>query len=91
MLLPLGPLVLITLPFRIGWAPTTAVAVFCYLPSLIISRRLNSAFEQSGTDRTQSAQKATTQAFGTSIFGLIYVAIFLSLIYLGNSMYELGA
>jgi hypothetical protein len=32
------------------------------------------AFERSGTDRTDGALKAATQAFGAALAGLIYVA-----------------
>ena len=91
MLFPLGPLALITLPFRIGWVLAALAAAICYIPGFVISLRQSAAFERSGTDRTQTAHKATTQAFGTSVFGLIYVAIFTALVYLGRSMYELGA
>jgi hypothetical protein len=75
VLFPLGPLVLfvaaVVMPFPLAFV----VAAFCYLPALIVSRQQLRILETAGTDRVQKARAAATQAFGTALVGLIYVAI----------------
>jgi hypothetical protein len=73
LLFPLGPVTMFFLSARI---PLLAliVCVACYLPSLFIARRIGGAFESAGTDRVRGARAAVSQAFGTSLVGLIYTA-----------------
>jgi hypothetical protein len=51
------------------------VCVACYLPNLLLARRISGAFERAGTDRVKEAGSAVSQAFGTSLVGLIYTAV----------------
>ena len=74
-LFPLGPLFLIFGAVWLGWAIAVPLAFACYVPALIIARGQGLALERSGTDRVQRAQSATSQAFGTALVGLIYVAV----------------
>jgi len=82
LLFPLGPVALLTLPFLLGWLPAVVAATLCYIPAFIISRKVHSGLEHSGTDRTDKAQKVAHQAFLASIGGLFYVLI-LTLIIIG--------
>ena len=77
LLLPIGPISLLVLPFRLGWFFAVIVAFLCFLPTLIISRNLSKVLECSGTDRTRRIEKTATQAFFSSCVGMVYVAIFL--------------
>ncbi len=78
-LFPLGPLVLFLGPFRLGWLVAVVLATACYLPALVVARRRVAAFERAGTDRAHPAKSAASQAFGTALAGLIYVAVVLLL------------
>lgn len=71
LLLPLGMIVL----FALQSAPLLAVVVglACYLPPLLVARRMNLAFERAGTDRVKRAHKAASQTFGAALVGVIYV------------------
>ena len=75
MLFPFASFVLFVgiarLPFYLAYFGAAA----CFIPALIISHRLGLAFEVAGTDRVKDAKKAVSQAFGTAIAGLIYVAL----------------
>ncbi len=74
-LFPLGPVALMALTFRLGQLPAAIVALACYLPAMVISRRQFRVFDQSGTDRTKQSQHAVSRAFAASIVGILYVAI----------------
>lgn len=78
-LLPVGPIALLVLPHRVGWLPAAVLGAACYLPALISSRRLVSAFDRSGTDRTAVALKTAHEAFGAALVGIIYVSVFVVL------------
>lgn len=78
-LFPVGPIALIVLPHRVGWLPAAVLGAACYLPALISSRRLVSAFDRSGTNRTTVALKTAHEAFGAALVGLIYVSVFVVL------------
>jgi len=75
MLFPLGPVVLLVGATRLPFPLTFIGAAACYVPALLIARRLGHAFEKSGTDRVKKAQAATSQAFGTALVGLIYTVL----------------
>lgn len=77
-LFPLGPLVLITGTFRLGWLVAVILAAPCYLPALVVARRRVAAFERAGTDRVHPAKSAVTEAFGTALAGLLYIAVVLA-------------
>lgn len=76
-LFPLGPLVLLIGSFRLGWLVAAVLATACYLPGLLVARRRVAAFERAGTDRVHPARSAVSQAFGTALAGLLYVAVVL--------------
>ena len=76
-LFPLGPLVLLLGTFRLGWLVAIVLATACYLPGLVVARRRVAAFERAGTDRVHPAKSAASQAFGTALVGLVYVAFVL--------------
>lgn len=76
-LFPLGPLVLLIGTFRLGWLIAAVLAAACYLPVLLVARRRLAAFDRAGTDRVHSARSAVSQAFGTALAGLLYVAVVL--------------
>lgn len=73
-LFPLGPLALLvgtaSVPL-VGWL----VAIACFLPAFVTSRRRVYVFERAGTDRVKAALEACQQAFGTALLGLIYIAV----------------
>lgn len=75
MLFPLGSSAMFIgiarLPFYLAYVG----AAICFIPALIFAHRLGLAFEVAGTDRVKDAKKAVTEAFGTAIAGLIYVAL----------------
>ncbi|ABR91943.1 Hypothetical protein mma_0935 [Janthinobacterium sp. Marseille] len=75
LLFPLGPVVLVIGPFFLPFPITYIVAATMYLPALLTARRCTRALQLTGTDRVQRAQASVFQAFGTSLFGLVYVAV----------------
>jgi len=77
-LFPIGPLVLNLGTFRLGWLVAIVLAAACYLPGLLVARERIAAFERAGTDRVHPAKNAASQAFGTALVGLIYVAVALA-------------
>ena len=77
MLFPLGPIVLLVGASRLTYPLAFIGAAACYIPALLIARRVGRVFEMAGTDRVKNAQVAITQAFGTALVGLIYVAVLL--------------
>ena len=86
LLFPLGPIVYLTTVYRLGWAPAIILMILCYLPALIASKKIISALETAGTDRVNNAKNAATKSFGTSIAGLLYAGIILSMIFVNNVM-----
>jgi|SRR5882762_1602942 Ca2+/Na+ antiporter len=74
-LFPLGPPVFFLATFRLGWLIAIVLATACYLPGLLVARRRVAAFERAGTDRVHQAKSAASQAFGTALIGLVYVAV----------------
>jgi hypothetical protein len=72
ILFPLGPIAMLLLLAR---SPLIALiaGLSCYLPSLLIARRITGALEHAGTDRVKDARSAASQAFGTALVGLLYV------------------
>ena len=85
LLFPLGPVAYLAAVLRLGWVPALIVAAACYLPALIAARRCLRAFDSAGTDRVRAAREAATEAFGTAMGGLIYVAVMLGFSLLGSS------
>ena len=74
-LFPLGPFILL---FGIRYLPFLLVpiaAAGCYLPALLAARKPIQVFERAGTDRVNRALRASREAFGIAVGGLIYVAI----------------
>ena len=79
LLFPLGPVVMLTIGLR---APLIAIPVCaaCYVPSLVLARRLTAHFDRAGTDRVKGANAAAWEAFGAAIAGLGYAALAFTLI-----------
>ena len=77
MLFPFGPIVLLIGVARLPFPLAFLGAAACYLPALLIARRVGGALEKAGTDRVREAQAAISNAFGTALAGLIYVALHL--------------
>jgi hypothetical protein len=75
LLFPLGPLVLFFATLLMPFPLAFVIAAFCYLPALIVARQQSRILETAGTDRVQKVRDAASQAFGTALVGLIYVAI----------------
>jgi hypothetical protein len=71
LLFPVGPIATL---FLLGRSPILSLAagLICYVPSMVIARRMIRSLERTGTDRVQGAISAASQAFGTSLVGLIY-------------------
>jgi hypothetical protein len=74
-LYPLGPLILLIATWRIGFLAAGALAAACYIPGLVIARRLSNGFERAGTDRVKAAQEIASEAFVAALGGLIYVCV----------------
>jgi len=56
--------------------PISFLAAFaCNIPALVLARHVDLALQRAGTDRVKEAQSAVTQAFGTALVGIIYIAI----------------
>lgn len=79
LLFPLGPIIYLSLVYRVGWLPSIALMAACYFPSLISARKRISVFDCAGTDRVNKAKEAAFQAYGTSIAGLVYTAVILAI------------
>ncbi len=77
MLFPFGPIGLFAGSVGLVFPLAYIGAAACYVPALLIARRLGNALEKAGTDRVKGAQTAISQAFGTALAGLIYVALHL--------------
>ena len=73
-LFPLGSLVLFAGVGRLGALLAFPLAAICYVPGLIVAHRLGNALERAGTDRVKGVRSAASQAFGTALVGLAYVA-----------------
>ena len=84
LLFPIGPIVYLTTVYRLGWLPAIILMILCYLPALITSKKVISVLETAGTDRVNKAKNAATKSFGTSVAGLLYAGIILSVIFVNN-------
>ncbi len=78
LLFPIGPMLIFYFSVR---APLIGIglAAACYLPALLHARAQSAAFERAGTDKVKAALSLVSQAFGTAIAGLIYIAVCLAL------------
>jgi hypothetical protein len=74
LLFPLGPIAMLAIGIR---APVIAIPICaaCYVPSLVLARRLTARFDRAGTDRVKGANAAEWEAFGAAIAGLAYAAL----------------
>lgn len=72
-LFPLGPLALLLLSGLLGLFPAAMLSVACYLPGLIVLKRVRFIFESSGTDRTKAVQDSLAIVFIAGVAGLVYV------------------
>ena len=83
LLFPLGPVATL---FLLSRSPILSLiaGLACYLPSMIIARRMIQALERKGTDRVHGAISIASQAFGTSLVGLLYsIGTFLFVVIVG--------
>ena len=74
LLFSLGPLIVLAGLNRVGLVVSTIAGAMCYLPALLNARRLMHAFDTAGTDRVRRAHSTASQAFGTVLAGLLYIA-----------------
>jgi hypothetical protein len=74
-LFPLGPYVALFGSFYTPFPVAFIAAAGCYLPALLVARRQSQALETSGTDRVRVARAAITEAFGTALAGVIFLAV----------------
>ena len=74
LLYPLAPVVAFFGTRSIGGVAGFIAAALCFAPGVVLSRRYTSVFQRSGTDRSDGALNVSTQAFGTALAGLIYLA-----------------
>ena len=79
LLYPLGPLILFIATLRIGFLLAAVLAVACYVPGLILARRLSKGLERAGTDRVKGAREVASTALIAALGGLIYVTVYLLL------------
>ncbi len=79
LLFPLGPIAVWSVVFHTPYLLAFVAAAVCYLPALLLARRMELALQRAGTDRVRRARDAASQAFGTALIGLVYLAI--SLLY----------
>jgi small-conductance mechanosensitive channel len=85
LLFPLGPIVYLVTGYTLGsgntlgWLTAVVATAACYLPGLVVARRVLFVFKRAGTDRVKAAQNAATRAFGAAIAGLVYAAVRLTL------------
>jgi hypothetical protein len=79
LLFPLGPVVLLLAAARV---PIVGVALCaaCYIPSLVLARKITATFDRAGTDRVKVASSAAWVALGTAIAGLVYAGVALALL-----------
>jgi hypothetical protein len=75
LLFPLGPIVFLFASVLIAFPLAYVAAASCYIPALLTARQQARTLETAGTDRVQKAQTAVSQAFGTSLVGLLYIAV----------------
>lgn len=73
LLYPLGPLALMISPARFGWLPPFILAAACYIPALVVAKRVGQAFDRAGTDRVKAALTTVSQASISAMVGLLYV------------------
>jgi hypothetical protein len=74
LLFPLGPVVMLLMGLR---APLIGIflCAACYLPSLVLARRITAGFDLAGSDRIKGANAAAWEALGTAVGGLAYAAL----------------
>ena len=79
LLFPLGPMIMLFIGTR---APLIGILLCaaCYVPGLVLARKVTKVFDAAGTDRVKSADGAAWEAFGTAIVGLVYAAVVLVLV-----------
>jgi hypothetical protein len=79
LLFPLGPVVMLLIGIRVPLVGISLCAA-CYIPSLVLARRVTAGFDGAGTDRVKGANAAAWEAVGTAIAGLTYAAVVLVLV-----------
>jgi hypothetical protein len=79
LLFPLGPVCMLFIGIR---APLIGILLCaaCYVPGLLLARKVTKVFDCAGTDRVKTADGAAWQAFGTAIAGFVYAAVALILV-----------
>ena len=85
LLFPLGPIFMLVVGLSAPLAGIAACAA-CYVPSLILGRRLTVKFDRAGTDRIKTANAAAWEAFGAAIAGLAYAAVALVFLVAAGSL-----
>src|SRR5687768_14845487 len=74
LLFPLGPVAMLAIGMR-GPIMAIPICAACYVPSLVLARRLTACFYRAGTDGVKGANVAAWEAFGAAIAGLAYAML----------------
>src|SRR5258706_15719441 len=75
LLFPLGPMFLLIASWALGFV-AVGIAAICYVPGLVLARRLSKGLERARTDRVKPAQEIASVAMITAVGGLIYAALY---------------
>src|SRR5262245_45246257 len=78
-LFPLGPMVLLVAPWALGFLLAAAIAAACYVPGLVLARRLSKGLESARTDRVKPAQETASEAIIAACGGLVYTGLYVLL------------
>lgn len=86
LLYPLGALVMAIGQFFMSSMFAFVVSSACFLPGLLVFRRVSSVFDRAGTDRVKMAKEAASSAVLGTMVGLICVALHLAFFVATNSL-----
>jgi protein-S-isoprenylcysteine O-methyltransferase Ste14 len=91
VLFPLGgALVPVASAIAAPWGIPYAVAAAMYMPAFILARRQDRALQVAGTDRVNEARRTIEQVFLAALFGLIYVAVVVTISWGAGSIRSVG-
>lgn len=86
LLYPLGALVVSVGEYLLPRTIVFVSAILCFLPGLLISRKITNALDCAGTDRVKMAKEAASPAFLGAMVGLIYLVALLAVSIVANSL-----
>ena len=85
LLFPLGPVIMLLIGIRAPLAGVLLCAA-CYVPGLVLARRVAAGLDGAGTDRVKMANDAVSQAFAVAIAGLVLAMMALVLLVATGSL-----